>query len=42
MQDNNQQSRKDIVVDFLKLVVAGRIDEDIETRCHERQAPQPI
>jgi len=27
MQDNNQQSRKDIVVDFLKLVVAGRIDE---------------
>jgi predicted SnoaL-like aldol condensation-catalyzing enzyme len=27
MQDNSQQSRKDIVVDFLKLVVAGRIDE---------------
>lgn len=27
VQDNNTQSRKDIVVDFLKLVVAGRIDE---------------
>ena len=27
MSDNNTQARKDLVVDFLKLAVAGRIDE---------------
>jgi hypothetical protein len=27
MQDNTAQARKDVAVDFLSLVVAGRIDE---------------